>query len=242
MRTQRIAIALIFVFVGVCVQAQTKEGVITVTGRLTRAMGIGGESTGWMIQFESETSVDGKPVHSIEVAYRKIAKLEELADKLVKASGKISHRQGVETGQRSVLEITSIKELKDSQARVTMGTFSLIGSEWVLEDLGGGGVVDQIQATLSFPDAGKIAGNGSCNRFFGTADIHGDSIKLGPLGSTRMACAEAAMSQETKYLKALQAAERFEWKDPYLLIYCKGFDQPLRFARMPAGKTAPSSQ
>lgn len=31
------------------------------------------------------------------------------------------------------------------------------------------------------------------------------------------------MNQETKYLNALQTAEHFEWKDPYLLIYCKGF-------------------
>ena len=41
------------------------------------------------------------------------------------------------------------------------------------------------------------------------------------------------MKQETKYLAALQAAERFEWKDPYLLIYCKGMDKPLRFAQVP---------
>jgi heat shock protein HslJ len=47
-----------------------------------------------------------------------------------------------------------------------------------------------------------------------------------------MACPEAVMNQETKYLQALQSAERFEWKDPYLLIYCKGLEKPLRFTRM----------
>ena len=41
-----------------------------------------------------------------------------------------------------------------------------------------------------------------------------------------MACPEAVVSQEKKYLKALQAANCFEWKDPYLLLYCKGFDKP----------------
>jgi heat shock protein HslJ len=46
-----------------------------------------------------------------------------------------------------------------------------------------------------------------------------------------MACPEAVMNQEMKYLAALQTAERFEWKDPYLLIYCKGFGKPLRFTR-----------
>jgi hypothetical protein len=39
------------------------------------------------------------------------------------------------------------------------------------------------------------------------------------------------MDQETKYLNALQAAERYEWKDPYLLIYASGMDKPLRFTR-----------
>jgi heat shock protein HslJ len=49
-----------------------------------------------------------------------------------------------------------------------------------------------------------------------------------------MACPEAVMNQETKYLQALQAAERFEWNDPYLLIYSKEMEKPLRFTRKPA--------
>jgi heat shock protein HslJ len=116
--------------------------------------------------------------------------------------------------------------------------FKLTGTEWLLEDLGGAGVIDNIQATLTFPEAGKTAGKGSCNRFFGPAEITGSAIKLGPLGTTRMACPEAVMNQEKKYLDALQAAERFEWKAPYLLIYCKGFEKPLRFTRMKSPKSA----
>jgi heat shock protein HslJ len=231
MRIQRLAVGLILVFLCIGVRAQTKEQAITVTGRLSRAMAIGGESTGWMIQFDAETNIDGKQVHSIEVAYRKTKSLGALENKLVKASGKLSHRQGVETGERTILEINSIKEVKDSseQGHGSTGAFGLSGSEWLLEDLGGSRMLDQIQATLTFPEEGKVAGNGSCNRFFGAVEIHGESIKFGPLGSTRMACAAAAMNQETNYLKALQAAERFEWKDPYLLIYCKDFEKPLRF-------------
>jgi heat shock protein HslJ len=127
--------------------------------------------------------------------------------------------------------------VKASQA-AKPAVFSLTGSEWLLEDLGGSGVIDNAQATLSFPEAGKVAGRGSCNRFFGPAQVSGDAVKMGPLGSTRMACVEAVMNQETKYLNALQAAERFEWKDPYLLIYCKGLEKPLRFTRMTAEKPA----
>jgi len=46
------------------------------------------------------------------------------------------------------------------------------------------------------------------------------------------------MDQEAKYLEALQAAERFEWKDPYLLIHCKGHEAPLRFTRIQLEKPA----
>src|SRR5580692_9616249 len=78
-----------------------------------------------------------------------------------------------------------------------------------------------------FPGSREGSGYGSCNRFFGAAKISGDTIKLGPLASSRMACPEAVMNQESKYLGALQAAERFEWKDSHLLIYCKDFEKPL---------------
>ena len=118
-----------------------------------------------------------------------------------------------------------------AQAAAKAETFNLVGSEWVLEDLAGSGVVSGVRATLSFPEAGKIAGNGSCNRFFGASEIAGTSIKFTGLGSARMACPEPSMNQETKYLNALQAAERYEWKDPYLLIYSNGLDKPLRFTR-----------
>ena len=219
----RISMGLILAVLGVHLQAQTPERQTTVTGTLGRVMAIGGESTGWTIQLDSETSIDGKRVDSIEVDYSNTERLERLADKHVKATGTLSHRKGVETGERLVLVVSSMKEVKaTSQSESAKVPFNLTGTEWLLEDLGGAGVIDNVQATLTFPEAGKTAGQGSCNRFFGPAEISGNAIKLGPLGSTRMSCPEAVMSQESKYLDALQAAERFEWKDPYLLIYCKG--------------------
>jgi heat shock protein HslJ len=120
-------------------------------------------------------------------------------------------------------------------------TFNLVGSEWQLEDLAGTGLVENVRATLAFPEAGKVSGNASCNGFFGPSQISGNEIRLGPLGGTRMACPEPAMNQETKYLNALQAAERFEWKDPYLLIYCRELDKPLRFVRS-AASAIPAQQ
>jgi putative lipoprotein len=107
----------------------------------------------------------------------------------------------------------------------------LRGTAWRLEDLGGVGVVDRVEATLEFLEDGKVVGRGSCNRFAGAVEISGQAMKFGPLASTKMACPEAVMNQEDRYLKALQDAERFEQDASKLRIYSKGMEQPLLFVR-----------
>ena len=103
---------------------------------------------------------------------------------------------------------------------------------WRLDEIGGTAAIPGVEVTLEFPEEGKAGGRGSCNRFFGTVEISGESIKFGPLASTKMACIDdAANAQEKKYLAALQAAERFAFDGPALLIYSPGNDQPLRFSR-----------
>jgi formylmethanofuran:tetrahydromethanopterin formyltransferase len=104
-----VALVLFCACVQAAPQAQTK---MTVTGTLARAMAIGGESAGWSIQVDPEITVDGKPVHSIDISYKGAQKLEKLKDKRVKATGKLTHTHGVETGERAVLEVSSIKENK----------------------------------------------------------------------------------------------------------------------------------
>jgi hypothetical protein len=107
-----VSASLILVVACVYLSAQPREQEITVTGKLVRAMAIGGESTGWVIEFESATDIGGKTANWIQVSYRKTAKLEKLENKRVKASGKLAYRQGVETGEQPVLDVSSIKELK----------------------------------------------------------------------------------------------------------------------------------
>lgn len=107
----------------------------------------------------------------------------------------------------------------------------LAGTSWTLEDLSGSGVLESVEARLEFPEAGKASGRASCNRFFGTVEISGSSIRFGPLAATKMSCGAAADAQERRYLDALQAAERFDFDGPALRIYSRGVEQPLRFAR-----------
>ena len=110
-------------------------------------------------------------------------------------------------------------------------TSGLWGTAWRLEDLGGTAVIEDAEPTLEFPEAGRAAGSGSCNRFSGPVTISGESISFGALAATQMACAGPVGTQEAMYFKALQQAERLAFDGPALLIYSKEMDQPLRFVR-----------
>ena len=121
--------------------------------------------------------------------------------------------------------------LKSVGAEATGGSESLWGTQWRLEDLAGEGVLDRVEATLEFVAPGKVAGRGSCNQFFGSATIKGSSLTFGPLGATRMACVEAINRQESKYLQALERAERYTLQGTTLFVYSKGIEKPLRFVR-----------
>lgn len=126
-------------------------------------------------------------------------------------------------------------EKQPVKAATPAAPFSLLGSEWMLADLAGTPVIANSKTSLTFLEVGRATGNGSCNRFTGTVTISGDTLKFGPLASTRMACMDGGVSaQEDVYLKALEAANRYEYRDQDLLIYATGYDKPLRFTRAPA--------
>jgi hypothetical protein len=56
-----VALGLNLLILCICLQASAQEQKpITVTEKLVNIMGVGGESTGWVIQFDSAISVDGK--------------------------------------------------------------------------------------------------------------------------------------------------------------------------------------
>ena len=107
----------------------------------------------------------------------------------------------------------------------------LAGSEWELTDLGGAPVIEDHRPTLSFPEAGRVSGTGSCNRFNGAADVGDGTIKVGPLAVTKMACTPEIDSQERAYLAALQNASRLELSGGKLVVHSESLEQPLRFTR-----------
>jgi heat shock protein HslJ len=95
---------------------------------------------------------------------------------------------------------------------------SLQGSQWLLEDITGRGVIDRLQSTLGFPQAGQLGGSGGCNRFMGPVRVSEGQLTIGPLVTTRMACAPAAMTQEQRFLGLLGQASGIRLEEPWLLI------------------------
>ena len=109
----------------------------------------------------------------------------------------------------------------------------LTGSHWLAEDIMGGGVVDRAQSTLQPLPDGRVAGSSGCNRFNGSGVISGGKVVIGALATTRMACPEALMAQESKYLKALAASTRYELgADGLLRFYDATGTVTVQFSRL----------
>ena len=85
----------------------------------------------------------------------------------------------------------------------------LLGREWFLEDIADGGVIDRTRPSLHFLRDGRLAGDATCNRFFGTYETSGDRLTLAPAGTTRKLCPEASMNQERKLLDFLPKVTGF---------------------------------
>ena len=110
---------------------------------------------------------------------------------------------------------------------VTTDSSELDGS-WTLESLGG--VSDltpadpAVTSTLVLEE-GQVSGNGAVNTFRGSYESPADGeLTFSPLASTRMAGPEAAMAQETAFLKALEETKRFELDGDRLVLGNAGND------------------
>ncbi len=79
---------------------------------------------------------------------------------------------------------------------------SLAGSQWgyPLE------VGEKDPRFVRFSSDGELFGNGGCNNFRGKYHQAGSAITIGPLATTRKACAEEIMAGERSFLAVLTSA------------------------------------
>ncbi len=109
----------------------------------------------------------------------------------------------------------------------------ILGTAWRAVDIDGEPVADGVEITLAIDAAAAVNGRGGCNRYFGTAEIGGETIDFGALGSTRMACPDPAMSEERRYFQALEAVTAWRLVDDRLELL--DHEETVRVRLEPAG-------
>ena len=98
--------------------------------------------------------------------------------------------------------------------KAAAGSAALPGSSWVVTGYNNGqqAVVSTLAGTdltANFGADGTLSGNGGCNEYSAAYQIEGDKISIGPAVSTKKACEQAVMDQETQYLAALATAATY---------------------------------
>jgi heat shock protein HslJ/membrane-bound inhibitor of C-type lysozyme len=96
------------------------------------------------------------------------------------------------------------------------------GTDWQVEDINGGGIIDRSRVGFRFGNDGRITGSASCNRFMGGYTLGGEGLVLTQMASTQMACSEALMVQEQKFLSLMPAVKGFEFSADGALILRTG--------------------
>lgn len=96
----------------------------------------------------------------------------------------------------------------------TAGTgLPLEGTGWTLVTYDEGGsatdVPDGVSVTARFSE-GRVSGISGCNRYTAEYTVDGDTLAIGPVAGTLMACPEPASTVETAYLAALERTATFQ--------------------------------
>lgn len=114
MRPARFVACFVFLLFCVSIVLPAHSRRLTVTGKLSRALDIGAESSGWSLNLNPVLEFDGRQFSSVEVKCAHPQKLESLDEEFVRATGTLTYSTGPDTTQRPVLALSSIKEIKQS--------------------------------------------------------------------------------------------------------------------------------
>src|SRR5687768_16211785 len=96
-------------------------------------------------------------------------------------------------------------------ATASAGTRNEIrGIEWRTIDVNGIPVAGETPLTLRLGGDKRASGHGGCNSFSATYRMRRElRLELGPIGSTKMACAGPVGAQEARYFAILDSAETY---------------------------------
>jgi copper homeostasis protein (lipoprotein) len=100
------------------------------------------------------------------------------------------------------------------------------GKTWRLTELPGQSLAaiepERAPSLTLDPATRRASGSAGCNRFSGTYELHGNTLRFGPLATTRMACPPEIMAVEDALLKALAAETAWSLQDGTLVLTREG--------------------
>jgi heat shock protein HslJ len=140
----------------------------------------------------------------------------------------------------SAIKWTLVEVASRTQAPAEVAAEGPEGTTWTLDSYvnGEGQLVDVLpdtEITAEFQD-GQIRGNAGCNTYFGSYQVDGNSLSIGPVAMTEMYCfPEELMAQETDYLAALGNAASYQVAEGQLHILDAGGQTILAYSTVDVG-------
>ena len=84
---------------------------ITITGKLTRVVAIGGETTGWAVDLDKPLQIRGETLTRIEI-HPVVREMDGLQNRRMEVTGTLEKRSGIERGEYWVIKVERIREIK----------------------------------------------------------------------------------------------------------------------------------
>jgi putative lipoprotein len=72
--------------------------------------------------------------------------------------------------------------------------------------------------TAAFTADATVSGSAGCNRYSGSYTGTGDQLSFSPLASTKMACADDVMAQESAFLASMEQVASFSIEGSQLTL------------------------
>jgi heat shock protein HslJ len=86
----------------------------------------------------------------------------------------------------------------------TDGAEGMTETVWVFETVAGRPLPDRVRVSMAFDsEEQRVFGRSGCNRYTASYSLKGDVLTIGMAAATKMACPEALMAVEDRFLRML---------------------------------------
>lgn len=115
----------------------------------------------------------------------------------------------------------------NTASNTTVASMSLADRKWYLQAIGSQVISpEQVKSNLPYvefnPSENRYFGSGGCNRFTGGFSGTGNTLKLGPAASTKMACLQGNVQEiESQFFQAMGNVTRYEIQGNTLRLYAQ---------------------